>query len=205
MNQTPLTNGNYYHIYNRGNNSDTIFYENENYYYFLRLYEKYIEPIADTFAWCLLKNHFHFLVYIKTDDEIDLNLLSYSTIEKPKAVNASRQFSHFFNAYTQAINKQYKRTGSLFEKNFERKLVDTDEYFRKLIFYIHHNPVHHGFIDNMAAYPWSSYNSVISNKPTKLQRNSVIEIFDDVENFKYYHSINQDMEKIKHLWIRLIS
>jgi hypothetical protein len=116
-------------------------------------------------------------------------------------VNASKQFSHFFNTYTQAINRRHHRTGSLFEKNFERKLVDTDAYFRKLIFYIHHNPIHHGFTNTMAAYPWSSYNSVISNKPTKLQRNRVIEIFDDVENFKYYHSINQDMEKINHLLI----
>jgi len=201
MKHIPLTNGNYYHIYNRGNNSDDIFYENENYYHFLRLYEKYIEPIADTYAWCLLKNHFHVLVYIKTELEINQKSLSYSTVEKPKVVSASKQFSHFFNAYTQAINRRHKRTGSLFEKNFERKLVDTDEYFRKLIFYIHHNPVHHGFIDNMELYPWSSYNSVISNKPTKLKRNRVIEIFDDIENFKYCHSINQNLELINHLMI----
>jgi REP element-mobilizing transposase RayT len=140
--QIPLESGNYYHIYNRGNNRDDIFYESENYYHFLRLYEKYIEPVADTFAWCLLKNHFHFLVYIKTNSEINENLLNYSTVEKPKVISASKQFSHFFNAYTQAINKRYNRTGSLFEKNFKRKLVLTEAYFGRLIFYIHNNPVH---------------------------------------------------------------
>jgi len=201
MNSIPLIGGNYYHIYNRGNNSDNIFYENDNYYHFFRLYEKYINPIADTFAWCLLKNHFHFLIYLKTDAEIDTDLLQYSTVKKPKTVSPSKQFSHFFNAYTQAINKRHNRTGSLFEKNFERKLVSSEGYFQKLIYYIHNNPVHHGFVDKMVDYPWSSYGSIVSKKPTKLQRKQVIEIFDTIENFKYYHSVNQNSESIDHLLI----
>ena len=184
MESIPITPGKYYHIFNRGNNHDDIFYENENYYYFLRLYEKYINPISDTFAWCLLKNHFHLLVYIRTDSEIDPKTLSYSTVEKPKSINASKQFSHLFNAYTQAINKRHHRRGSLFEKNFERKLIKSKNYYRNLIFYIHNNPVHHGFCDSISEYPWSSYVSVLSKKPTKLQRDRVIEIFDDLENFK---------------------
>ena len=54
--------GKYYHIYNRGINSCDLFVENENYEHFLRLYEKYINPIVDTYAWVLMKNHFHLLV-----------------------------------------------------------------------------------------------------------------------------------------------
>ncbi len=199
MNQTPLINGSYYHIYNRGNNRDDIFYETENYYHFLRLYDKYINPVVDTFAWCLLKNHFHLLVYIKTLAEINPKLLTYNTVKKPKVISASKQFSHFFNAYTQAINKRHHRTGSLFEKNFERKLVTSESYFQKLIFYIHNNPVHHGFTDKITDYPWSSYGSVVSKHPTKLLRYRVIKAFNDLENFKYYHSINQETESIDHL------
>ena len=75
-NKEPINFGNYYHIYNRGNNKADIFFENENYYYFLRLYAKYIEPIAQTFAWCLLKNHFHFLIRIKEKEEIKRNFSS---------------------------------------------------------------------------------------------------------------------------------
>jgi REP-associated tyrosine transposase len=201
MNPTPLINGHYYHIYNRGNNSDNIFYEKENYYYFLKLYDKYINPIANTFAWCLLKNHFHILVYIKNRDEINSKLLTFKTVKSPKTISASRQFSHFFNAYTQAINKRHHRTGSLFEKNFERKLVTSESYFQKLIFYIHNNPVHHGFTDKIVNYPWSSYGCIISKRPTKLLRHRVIEAFNDLENFKYCHSINQDSDcaSIEHL------
>jgi putative transposase len=197
----PLENGSYYHIYNRGNNSDDIFYENDNYYHFLRLYEKYINPIADTFAWCLLKNHFHILVYIKTDSEIKKDQLSYSTVNKPKVISASKQFSHFFNAYTQSINKRHNRTGSLFEKNFERKLVQSEDYFRRLIYYIHNNPVHHGLTNTMEEYPWSSFGNVLRPIPTNIERSRVIQLFDSVENFKYYHSITQNLDPISKLII----
>ncbi len=69
--------GKYYHIYNRGINSCNLFEEASNYEYFLRLYEKYILPIADTYAWCLMPNHppvrqvgFHILTRIKEKEEI---------------------------------------------------------------------------------------------------------------------------------------
>jgi len=194
--KVPLLHGNYYHIYNRGNNGIDVFLENENYYHFLRLYAKYIEPIADTYAWCLLKNHFHILVRIKDKSEIIESDLTYNTTEKPKIIEPSRQFSHLFNAYTQAINKRHKRTGSLFEKNFERKLVTTENYFQKLIFYIHNNPVHHGFVKQMSLYPWSSYESVVSEKPTMLKRNEVLDLYGTKEDFIYYHGQQQNTNEI---------
>jgi REP element-mobilizing transposase RayT len=126
----PLVPGKYYHIYNRGNNGINIFFEPGNYEYFLKLYQQYIYPIAATFAWCLLKNHFHILVYIRPENEILVESLEYSTVEKPKIIDASKQFGHLFNAYTQAINKKYNRTGSLFEKPFERKLVTSGQYLK---------------------------------------------------------------------------
>ena len=100
-----------------------------------------------------------------------------------------------------AMNKRYNRTGSLFEKNFKRKLVNSEAYFQKLIFYIHNNPVHHGFTEKSIEYPWTSYGTIISTKKTKLQRKKVIEVFHDVENFKYYHSIFQNLSDIEDLMI----
>jgi putative transposase len=197
----PIEFGNYYHIYNRGNNRIDIFYEAENYYYFLRLYNKYIEPVAETFAWCLLKNHFHILVRIKTRDEIDSSKLTYSTTDKPKVINPSRQFSHLFNAYTQGVNKKYNRTGSLFETTFERKIVTSEKYFQQLIFYIHNNPVQHGFVSKINEYPWSSYETVISDKKTKLKREEVIAIYDDVDNFIFYHNQKHHLKEIENLII----
>ena len=66
----PLVPGQYYHIYNRGINGEVIFREERNYPYFLQLYAKYITPIAETYAYCLLSNHFHFLLRLNdTADE----------------------------------------------------------------------------------------------------------------------------------------
>ena len=130
MEKELLVPGFYYHIYNRGNNKDRIFYETENHRYFLTLYNKYITPIAKTYAWCLMQNHFHFLIYLKESDEIDTSKLSYKTVEKSKKLSASLQFSHFLNAYAQSINKRYFRSGSLFEKNLRRKKMNRKNIIR---------------------------------------------------------------------------
>ena len=61
----PLIPGKYYYIYNRGYNREDIFVEEHNYSYFLKLYDKHISPVAETLAYCLLKNHFRFLVFIR--------------------------------------------------------------------------------------------------------------------------------------------
>lgn len=185
---TPILAGNYYHIYNKGNNGENIFFDNDNYYHFLKLYAKYINPIADTYAWCLLKNHFHIAVRIKTREEISENDLTYTTVEKPKIIDASKQFSHFLNAYTQAINKKHKRTGKIFQSKFKRKLIDSEEYLKNIIYYIHHNPVHHGFYKSMNLYPWSSYETIVSTKNTNLKRNEVVDMFGNISNFIEYHN-----------------
>ncbi len=66
----PIEYGYYYHIYNRGINGTDLFWSDDNYSYFMELYFKYIDLVADTYAWCLMKNHFHFLVRIKEEGEI---------------------------------------------------------------------------------------------------------------------------------------
>lgn len=73
-NTDPLQPNTYDHIYNRGINGETVYKEESNYAYFLNKYAKYIEPVADTYAYCLLKNHFHFLVLTKDEKEIANNV-----------------------------------------------------------------------------------------------------------------------------------
>ena len=108
----PLESGMFYHIYNRGTNREDIFVQERNYRYFLQLYVKHIEPAAETYAYCLLKNHFHVLVRIK-----DAEAQNPKGLERPLG---SIAFSNFFNAYAKAINKAYGRTGSLFQHPFGR-------------------------------------------------------------------------------------
>ena len=67
--------------------------------------------------------------------------------------------------------------------------------------YIHNNPVHHRFTENCIECPWTSYGSIVSTKKTKIQREKVIEVFHDLENFKYYHSRFQNLSDIEDLLI----
>lgn len=179
-----LEPGNYYHIYNRGNNGGNLFFEKENYLHFMRLYRKYLDSVATTLAWCLMKNHFHFLVYFKERQEI---LKEGNTPEGDVVKDPSRQLSHLFNSYAQAVNKRYNRTGSLFERPFERKRVSSEDYLRKLVYYIHYNPVRHNFVEKIESYSWSSYNTIVSSEATFVDREQVIRWFGDLENFVAYH------------------
>ncbi len=113
-----LTEGTYYHIYNRGNNREDVFVEPDNYPYFLSLYTKHIEPVAETFAYCLLRNHFHLLVRIKSDPKGSENARG--------RIPAHQAFGNLFNAYAKAINNRYRRTGSLFQHPFGRIPVESN-------------------------------------------------------------------------------
>ncbi|MPS72830.1 MAG: hypothetical protein E2590_06690 [Chryseobacterium sp.] len=183
-----LENDYFYHIYNRGNNNENIFFENENYIYFLKLLDKYIIPIADIYSYCLLKNHFHLLIRVKSVNNIDSEDFKFSTTEKPKIISPSKQFSHLFNSYTQAVNKRYNRTGSIFEKPFERIKITDEIYLKQIILYIHNNPVKHGITNNAKYYKWSSYNSILSSKNSKLKRKEVLGYFEDESNFIFSHN-----------------
>ncbi len=178
----PLEHGKYYHIYNRGINSDVLFKETSNYEHFLKLYDIHIDPMAETYAWCLIKNHFHFLIRIKDMEEI----------KTKNKIQPSQSFSNLFNAYTKAFNKKYNRHAALFERPFRRKRMEDENYFQNLVAYIHNNPVHHNICEHPLNYPWSSYITCLSDKPTKLKRKEVIEIFDDIENFKYIHQLKSN-------------
>jgi len=183
---TTLQYGQYYHIYNRGNNREDIFIEEGNYRYFMRLYAKHIEPVADTYAYCLLRNHFHLLVRIKDLDEDLTGLEDLSGLpglpRKP-----SQAFSNLFNAYAKAFNRAFQRTGALFQRPFGRIPVDSDRYFVQLVTYIHQNPQKHGFIDDFRIWPYSSYHAHVSTCSTRLKRDDVLTWFDGPEAFKQAH------------------
>ena len=192
-----LEYGEFYHLYNRGIDRCSIFREVTNYEYFLKLQERYISKIADTYAFVLMNNHFHFLVLIK--DKTDLpGFSNLEGLQKPPY----QYFSNLFNAYTKAFNKKYNRTGSLFEKNFRRKRIDTQEYLKQVLLYIHNNPVHHRFCERAEDYPWSSYKTCISLSSTNLMQKNVIGWFDDLGNFKYHHERKLEIERIEK-WLKI--
>jgi hypothetical protein len=132
------------------------------------------------------------LLRIKEISEINIKQLpipkKLQDSDIPVALKAPHlYFSDLFNAYAQAINTQEGRTGSLFQRPFQRKEVADSEYFKHLIVYIHTNPQTHGFVDDFRDYPWSSYGTILSMQPTRLQRENVIGWFNSKGEFIDQH------------------
>jgi len=180
----PLLEGKFFHIYNRGVNSENIFKEKRNYYFFLRQYIHYCSQILETYAYGLLKNHFHLVAYVKENVEVPKR-----NGEGMFRLNASKQLSHFFNSYAQAVNKLYNRTGPLFESPFERKLIDNDKYLCSIICYCHHNPQLHGFVDDFRDWEFSSYHTILSKNISFIESQKVTERFGGIAAFEETHKI----------------
>jgi REP element-mobilizing transposase RayT len=212
--EIPLERGKYYHIYNRGNNHEKLFYKKENYEYFLRKYEYYLSGCVDTYSFCLLPNHFHLLVKVKEElagegctwegkgstwEGKGSTFLKGGTFVPKRAPSPDRiiseQFRKFFTGYAMAINKQQKRTGSLFQKNFKRALINDNDYLKNLVFYIHTNPEKHGIVKNFRHYEWSSYNKIIENNEESANSIELLEWFGCRENFINFHD-QQSIETI---------
>jgi len=193
---SPLVEGYYYHIYNRGNNKGNIFYIPQNYEYFLRKYDQYLSAYLETYAYCLLPNHFHLLVMVKENLGVDA-IAQSDGIGK----TISEQFRRFFITYSQAINKQEGRTGSLFEKNFKRLPIKSERYLIYLVYYIHYNPQRHSIIDDYRKYPHSSFQRILLNKPSKLQKQKVLEWFGSKDEYIKFHSIIQNLSEIEDMII----
>ncbi len=96
-----------------------------------------------------------------------------------------------FNVYTQSFNKQQNRHGSLFARPYNRKKITSEDYLLNTINYIHQNPVSHEYVAELDDWKYSSYPSFFSKGKTNISKNEVIELFNDIDNFKYYHDIKK--------------
>jgi hypothetical protein len=148
----------------------------------MNLYTKHIAPVAETYAYCLLRNHFHILVRIR---EIPETLRVLETLRVSSKV--SQGFSNFFNAYAKAINKAYGRTGSLFQHPFGRVPVTHKNQFYRVVMYIHQNPQKHKFVEDFRDWKYSSYGVLLSDSQTFLERHSIMEWFTDPSGFAALH------------------
>jgi len=133
----------FYHIYNRGVNREVIFFDEENYKFFIRNIDRYLTPVLDIIAYCLMPTHYHLLVCVKKTTEH-----GHSQITK-----AIRKFSI---SYTKAINKRYNRVGPLFQGSYQAKLINGINHSRRIIPYIHENPVHAGLVNDAIEWKYSS-------------------------------------------------
>ena len=192
-----LTENNIYHIYNRTNNKELLFQSDENRRFFLKKYSMYLSPLLDTYCWCLLPNHFHFLVRIKSQPEIKAYLHNremlhpaekdYLEKEQASAKIFEKAFRRFFTSYSMAFNKMYNRKGNLFHRQFKRVEVIRESHFTQAIVYIHANPLKHKIVNDFMTYKWSSWQTLLSDTPTLLLRQEVIDWFGGKDNMIKTH------------------
>jgi REP element-mobilizing transposase RayT len=159
-----LVPGQIYHVCSRGNNREDIFHAAHDRRHFLELYEQRISPNADTYAYCLLPNHFHLLV----------------RFHEPAIVGTappSRLLADMLNAYARSFNLDHSRAGALFQRPFRRILVATHPQLVHVVTYIHLNPLRHGLAPDFRRWRFSSYPALLAAGKTRLQREEVLEWF----------------------------
>ncbi len=140
-----------YHIYNRGINKQPIFFSHDNYLHFKSLCYKYIAPRCQIIAWCLMPNHFHFLIYA---DEASLEPITWGGNTMPALSNG---FQLLQSSYAKSINYKGNRTGSLFQQKTKSKIIKDHVHAITAFWYLHQNPVKAGLAGNMWDWEYSSY------------------------------------------------
>ncbi|SRR6266496_3443857 len=142
-----------YHIYNRGNNQQQIFFNPDNYIYFLHKVRKFIMPYCDILAYCLMPNHFHFLI------SSDSRTIATKPIGGQNRNVLSEGVRNLLQTYTKAINNQNNTTGSLFQQNTKAKnLFDGSKSHDHICFhYLHQNPMKAKLVKRMEDWEYSSF------------------------------------------------
>lgn len=143
--------GGYYHFYSRGAHRMSIFREAENYVYVLRKMKGYVRQFSlAPIAYCLLPNHYHFL--LRQDGDVHAGLLA----------------QRLFNGYGKAFNKRYGHSGTQFEGPYKVRPVRDESHLLHLCRYIHANPVIHGIVDDIADWPYANYLEWVGERPGTL-------------------------------------
>lgn len=177
-----------YHVYNRANGADNLFVEEINYYFFIERIKKFLYPVSRIYAYCLMPNHFHFLLETKKEKQIEM-LPKYQNYERP-GLFISKQFSNCFSSYTQSFNKRYNRKGSLFMKNFKSKAILSDSYLNNLMAYIHANPINHGYCNTYEDWKFSSFIDIAYDEKLLVGSDEAIKFFDSKEAFLQFHEFH---------------
>lgn len=157
-----------YHIYNRGSEKRTIFQSSRDYNKFLdRMKENVQKYSVDILCYCLMPNHFHFLIQQLSEQPL----------------------TRFMNAvqlgHAKYFNTKYERIGPLFQGRFKAKLIETDEYLLQLSAYIHTNPIADlidsgnpkdswNFLSQLRQYPYSSYQDYLNPMSASISKPQAI-------------------------------
>jgi REP element-mobilizing transposase RayT len=157
-----------YHVFNQGNNRQRIFQTESDYETFLNYVRKFLLSNTDLICYCLMPNHFHFLVHT---NEYSSVLVKQGGLIIDTLTNGMRKL---LSGYARVFNSKYERSGSLFRQKTkakwitglvrkEKRVYTAEEYCTNCFQYIHANPVAAGLVTHPSDWKWSSYNFYAGN------------------------------------------
>lgn len=188
----------WHHLYHKSINGSPLFKTRSDYHYFLDRYYHYLHISTDTCCYCLPDNHFHFLIktlpfpeqqsrYNELRRENNGKTFFQTNHESLKPIPVETLIGHLLNSYTKYVNRTRNRTGPVFSGRFKSKHITDEAWLTHLVCYIHRNPSHHGIIEDFRLYPNSSYNLIIEDTPTMLNRHQTLALFGGSENYIEAH------------------
>lgn len=164
--KTLLEPGKYYHVYNEARNGYPLFEDEDAFRFFLKLYQTHVCPVAETFAYCLLRDHLHLLIRIRDN--------ATGSLYKP--------FALLFNGYTKGYNRHTGREGRVFRFKLKRIEIRNMPYFKEMIRYVNQNPWRHGVTEHPANYRFSSFRATVTTGPSMIAKEKVVDYFGSHEN-----------------------
>jgi REP element-mobilizing transposase RayT len=166
----PFHPGEYFHLYNRGNNRQAIFFQPENYIYFLKNIKRYLLPVTEVLVYCLMPTHYHILARIREMTKTSSSKTSefFKNSEVSVSSEVSMAMMRLSVSYTKAINKRFERVGALFQGQFQARPVTDENHLLQLCRYIHGNPVKDGLVFQPGDWPYSNYLEWMGERPGTL-------------------------------------
>lgn len=166
----------YYHIYNRGAHKQLLFQEADNYLFVIRKLKHYCQQLhLAMIAYCLMPNHYHFLV--RQDGDFPAGLL-------PQRI---------FNSYSKAYNKKYGHDGTLFTDHYHIKQIEETSHLLHLCRYIHGNPVKDGLVSNPSDWEYSNFKEYLGRRKGSLfDPGFLLDYFQDERD--YFNFVMVDLE-----------
>lgn len=170
-----------YHVYNRS--KETIFFERDNYLFFLEKIRKQLFPFCEILAWCLMPNHFHFMIIANKE-----GCLLTGEKHRPNVQILSKNLGTIFSSYTRAINKMTSQKGRLFAHNTTAKQLNFkgEFYARNCFQYIHQNPKLHGLVKKMENWEFSSFRDYIGLRNGTLINQALAREIVNFDNENFY-------------------
>ena len=203
--KAPFLPESFYHIVCKSVDGINLFREDADYHVFLRRFQQFTASLFDVWSYCLLTNHTHHIVKIKSSVSILENIKEQGV--KTQAMKSflsdqdnelffdamiERQMNSFLVSFANYTNNKYNRKGGLFQKPFRRIELADDIHLQQAIIYVHANAQKHNIVKDFKDHSYNSYQATVNNNIAFIDAKNVLDFFGGIEAFKSIHTSQVD-------------